>query len=148
MPRGSEPLGGLVTLGLGGNTVGLAVGGLLGYRLDHHELAGRLLYSFKAAAFQGNTRYLLDAGLLYGFHPLPTYRVLALRTGLSGVWYAVDPVGAAPKRNYDPVLGLPVELALSAPVGSKLGIGVTAIGNLNGRRQYVGLVLTLTFGSP
>lgn len=148
MPAGSQRPGGLVTLGLGGSSVGLAFGGLLGYRLGHHELAGRLLYSFKAAAFQGSSRYLLDAGLLYGFHPLPAYRALALRAGLSGVWYAVDPVGAAPKRDYDPVLGLPAELALSAPVGSKLTVGITAISNLNSQRYYAGLVLTLTFGNP
>jgi hypothetical protein len=125
----------------------LSLGGLLGYRSDNHELAGQVLYSFKAAAFQGTSRYLLDAGLLYGFHPLASYRTLALRTGVTGIWYAVDPVGPDPKRASEAVLGLPVELALSVPVGPKFGLGLTGFANFNSQRTYGGLLLTLGFGS-
>lgn len=146
-PR-SERSTAAVSLALGGSTVGLSLGGQLGYRMGRHELAGQLRYSFKAAVFQGTSRYLLEAGLLYGFHPLASYRVLALRTGVSGIWYAIDPVGPEPKRSTEAVLGLPVELALTAPVGAKFGLGVTAFANLNRQCQYGGVLLTLTFGNP
>lgn len=135
-----------LAFGVGGSGAGLTADALLGYRSGRHEIAARGVVGLRIGIFQKRSESLSEAGLLYGLHPLSNPRVLAIRAGLSGVWYSVERDTPKSRKDYDPVLGVPLEVALTLPIGSHLGLGMSGIANLNSVRRYAGLLLTLTLG--
>lgn len=127
----------------------------LGYELESKPTLVIARYTFNGEILSDNLPGIKvsEFGLLYG---LKTGK-FSFSTGISGVWGTDrgDYIGVDPdplidgSRLYEPIryttIGLPAEIRFITST-KDLGIGITGFGNLNAKRSFVGLNLSLYIG--
>ncbi|MFD2569184.1 hypothetical protein ACFSUS_00980 [Spirosoma soli] len=127
----------------------------LGYEFNNSPTLVTARYTFNGEVLPDNVPAIAihEFGLLYG---LKTGK-FRFSTGVSGVWgtnrgkyLSSDPDPLINGSNiYEPIkyatIGLPAEIRFITST-KDLGIGVTGFGNLNAKRSFIGLNLSLYVG--
>jgi hypothetical protein len=146
-------------LGLGGSNRGIAMGIAGSYQFKNMVFSTRLIGNQSVCFSESNPcPWVSDIALLFGYMKRYSSLRLALATGISLV-QGIDRGDPIPGSggsgfftspdyydDYYRKFGVPIEVQLFAAPVSFMGAGLYLFGNINSRRSFFGVMVSLQFG--